>query len=128
MNEPFIVTNAALEDQKLATVPGKIKLSAIDGGETDPAVEIRNDKCLWDTGAQFCSISADLVTRIDPSFLDLEVHEQHRMHSNVGVQVDAIFSLSNTTFEISTIFLVLPATAVPDKRTGIILGQHGFID
>jgi len=128
MNKPFVMTKASLEDQKLATIPGEIKLSAIDGGETDPTVEIRNDNCLWDTGAQYCSISADLVTRIDPSFLDLDVHEQYRMHSNVGVQVDAVFSLSNTTFEISTIFLVLPPSDIPNKRTGIILGQHGFID
>lgn len=128
MNKPFITTNAGLEDKKLATVPGEIKLSAIDGVKPDPTVEIRNDNCLWDTGAQYCSISADLVTRIDPSFLDLEVHDPYRMHSNVGVQVDAVFSLSNTPFMISTIFLVLPTTTIPNKRTGIILGQHGFID
>lgn len=105
MNKPFIMTYASLEDQRLATISGEIKLSAIDGEETDPTVEIRNDNCLWDTGAQYCIyiyiISADLVTRIDPLFLDLEVHQQCRMHSNVGVQVDAVFSLSNTTFEIS---------------------------
>ena len=128
MNRPFIMTHASLEDQKLATISGEITLSAIDGEETDPTVEIRNDNCLWDTGAQYCSISADLVTRIDPSFLDLEVHEQYRMHSNVGVQVDAVFSLSNKTFEISTIFLVLPSSDIPNKRTGIILGQYGFMD
>ena len=128
MNKPYIMTHASLEDQKLATIPGEITLSAIDGEETDPAVEIRNDNCLWDTGAQYCSISADLVTRIDPSFLDLEVHEQYRIHSNIGVQVDAVFSLSNKTFEISTIFLVLPSSNIPNKRTGIILGQHGFMD
>ncbi|KAI9780191.1 MAG: uracil DNA glycosylase [Candelina submexicana] len=128
MNKPFIMTRASLEDQKLATISGEITLSAIDGEETDPTVEIRNDNCLWDTGAQYCSISADLVTRIDPSFLDLEVHEQYRMHSHVGVQVDAVFSLSNKTFEISTIFLVLPSSDIPNKRTGIILGQHGFMD
>ena len=127
-NKPFITTHAFLEDHKLATISGEITLSAIDGEETDPSVEIRNDNCLWDTGAQYCSISADLVTRIDPSFLDLEAHEPYRMHSNVGVQVDAVFSLSNKTFEISTIFLVLPTSAIPNKRSGIILGQHGFMD
>ena len=50
------------------------------------------------------------------------------MHFNVGVHVDAVFSLSNKTFEISTIFRVLPSSDIPNKRTGIILGQHGFIE
>lgn len=127
-HKPFMMIKAGLEDRKLATIPGDIKLSAIDGDQFDPTVEIRNDNCLWDTGAQFCSISADLVTSSDPSFLDLDVHEQYRTQSNIGVQVDAVFSLSNKTFEISTIFLVLPPTDIPNKRTGIILGQHGFID
>ena len=72
------MTYVSLEDQKLATVSGEITLSAIDGEETDPTVEIRNDNCLWDTGAQYSSVSADLVMRIDPSFLDLEVHEKHQ--------------------------------------------------
>ena len=40
------------------------------------------------TEAQFCSISADLITRIDPSLVDLEAHEHYQMHSNIGVQVD----------------------------------------
>ena len=67
------------------TIPGEITLSAIDGEETDPSVQISNDNCLWDTGAHYCSISADLVTMIDPTFLELEVHENYRMQSNIGV-------------------------------------------
>lgn len=128
MNKPFIMTDASLEDQKLATIAGEVRLSAIDGKDNDPAVEIRNNNCVWDTGAQYCSISADLVTRIDPSFLDLEVHEQYRMDSHVGVQVDAVFRMSNKSFEISTVFLVLPSSHIPNNRTRIILGQHGFMD
>lgn len=50
------------------------------------------------------------------------------MHSNVGVQVDAVFGLSNKTFEISTIFLILPSSDITNKRTGIILGEHGLMD
>ena len=40
---------------------------------------------------------------------------------------NAVLSLSNNTFEISTAFLVLPSADIPNKRSGIILGQqHGF--
>ena len=66
MNIPFIMTHASLEDQKLATIPGEIKLFPIDEHQEDPTVKIRNDNCLWDTGPHYRSISADLVTRIDP--------------------------------------------------------------
>ena len=128
LKEPYIMTHAFPEDKKLATIPGEIMLSAIDGVETDPSVRIRNDNCLWDTGAHYCCISAELVTAIDPTFLGLEAHENYRMQSRLWVQVDAVFSFSNKMFEISTIFLVLPSSAIPDRRTGIILGQHGFMD
>ena len=40
------------------------------------------DNCLWDTGAHLCSITADLVTMLDQTFLELEVHEKHRRASD----------------------------------------------
>ena len=42
--------------------------------------------------------------------------------------MDATLSLSNRTFEISTIFLVVPSSDIPNKRSGVILGQHGFMN
>ena len=128
LKQPYKMTYTSLEDQKLATIPGEIMLSAIDGGVTDPFMQISNENCLWDTGTQYCSISADLITMINPTFLGLENHESYRMQSNFGVQVDGIFSLSNKILEISTIFLVLSPSDIPNGRTGIILGQHGFMD
>ena len=128
LKQQYKMIHASLDDQKLATIPGQITLSAIDGGVTDPSVQISNENCLWDTGAQYCSISADLIKMINPTFLGLENHESYRMQSNFGVQVDAVFSLSNKILEISTIFLVLPPSDIPNGRTGIILGQHGFLD
>ena len=126
--QPYALTHASLEAQKLVTVAGHIRLSAIDGDIADPSIELSNDSCLWDTGAQYCSITSDIVNKIDPSFLQLKAHEAYKMRSNMGVQVDAMLSLSNRTFEISTIFLILPSSDIPNKRSGVILGQHGFLN
>lgn len=128
MSKPYNMTCALVEDQNLATISGQIKLSAIDAWGLDPTVDIRHDHCMWDTGAQYCSISEDLITKIDPTFLDLGIHKDYRIPYFTGVQVDDIFSLSNTILEISTVFRVLPTSAIPNGRSGIILGQHGFID
>ena len=53
--QPYLLTHASVEAQKLATVAGNIRLSAIDRDVIDPSVEVSNDNCLWDTGAQYCS-------------------------------------------------------------------------
>ena len=128
LKQPYKMIHASVEDHKLATIPGQIMLSAIDGGVIDPFVQISNEHCLCDTGAQYCSISADLIKLLNPAFLVLGNHESYRMQSNFGVQVDAVFSLSNKILEISTIFIVLPSSDIPNGRMGIILGQHGFMD
>lgn len=91
-------------------------------------VEIKNDHCLWDSGAQYCTISADLVEDIDPLFLGLEIHDGYRNPKDINVQVDASFGMSNSTFQLSTIFLVVSKDTIPNQRSGIILGQYGFMD
>ena len=61
LSKPFFTTHATLEDAKLPNLPARITLSAIDGGCNDPNITVQTDSCLFDTGAQFCSISADLI-------------------------------------------------------------------
>lgn len=127
--QPHVLTHASLEAGKLASVSASIRLTGIDGDlAKDPCVELSSDNCLWDTGAEVCTITADIVDKIDPSFLSLRIHDGYRIRSNTGVQVDATISLSNRTFEISTIFFVLPASDILNKRSGVILGQHGFLN
>ena len=120
---------AAIDETSLASIPGEIKIFPMDGAEFDPTVEVRSDLCLWDTGAHHCIISADLVADRNKSFLDLPVHGPYRNgKGGVGVQVDAVFSFSNTTIDIATMFMVYPTSAIPNQRSGVILGQHCFMD
>lgn len=122
------LTKPSFESQRSITIPGEIMLSALDAAAGDPNVKIRSDNCIWDTSAQFCSVSADLVTNLDPTFLESGIHDPYRVHSGVAVHVDAVLNMSNTTFGISTIFLVLPKENMPNKRTGIVLGQYRFMN
>lgn len=65
---------------------------------------------------QYSHITADLVTDINPSFLDTEVHKHYRSGANqVSVQVDAIFG-------------AIPASKLPNERSRVILGQHAFMN
>ena len=127
LRKPFHHTVATIEDAKLPNLSARIALTAIDSDNNtdDPRITIQTDHCLFDTGAQYCSVSDDLV---DPAFLNLKVHDNYRFHNNLGIQADSVFSLSNSTFKITGIFFILPLSSIPNRRSGVILGQHTFID
>ncbi|KAL6716588.1 hypothetical protein ACLMJK_006155 [Lecanora helva] len=128
VKEPYHTVIPAQKEQNLPTIAGKLRLFPIDWS-TDPAVEINEDHCLWDTGAQFCSTTSDLVSQLNPKSLDLESHTEYRIHHDtVAVQADGYFSFSNASIDISTIFLVVPVECIPNRRSGVILGQHSFLD
>lgn len=86
---PFVMAKAKNDDGKLADYSSSL--------------------CLWDTGEQMSSISMGLLP---PDFLELDIHDAYRIKNRVGVQVDAIFSFTNSSFSISTIFAVLPLAAI----------------
>ena len=128
--KPFVITaTASLNEGRLAAISGEMKIRPMDGLDSDPTVEIRCDNCLWDTGAEFCYISDDLVKSKNASFLDLAVHDHYRMDKGkLSVQVDGVFSLSNSIFDTATMFVVLPTSKIPNGRSGVILGQHFFMN
>lgn len=55
-------------------------------------------------------------------------HDTYRDRSGARVQVDGSIVLTNSLFRFSTIFTVVPASTVPSARSGVILGQAGFLD
>ena len=46
VSKPFMMIHGSSEDQKLATIPSEITISAIDGWGADSTVSIRYDNCL----------------------------------------------------------------------------------
>ena len=118
---------ANLFEQKLAALPGKLIVSAIDGASEsrDTSVILECPKCLWDTGAQVSCITSDLLPA---EFLTHPIHDMHRQNDRIQVEVHGKFSSTNATFELSAMWNIVSKSSVASQRCGVILGQHTFID
>lgn len=128
--DPYVTNNvrAVLEDGHLPSIAGRLQLSALDGLEDHPQEMIESSMCLWDS-ASYCSlISEDLLSSTFREFLNHPVHDPYRRSGSRNIlQVNAWFRFSNHAAEISTIFTVLPISHIPNRRSGIILGQQAFM-
>lgn len=128
--DPYVINvRAIVEDGHLPSIAGRLKISALDGSDEDPQDNVESSICLWDTGSHCSSISEDLLSPSFREFLNHSVHNPYRRSGSRNiVQVDALFGFSNHAVEISTIFLVLPLSHIPNRRSGIILGQQAFME
>jgi hypothetical protein len=125
-----ILMSANIDERLLAAISGRMKFSAVDGnGEHDLTAEIKSDYCLWDTGAYGCVISDDMFNKKFQNYLEKDpIHDPYRNNQIISVQVDCIFSLSNAALEMTVPFTVVPLDRMPNKRSGVILGQNGFLN
>lgn len=120
---------AIVENSHLPSIAGRLKISALDGSDEHPQDSVESSMCLWDTGLHCSSIFEDLLSSSFREFLNHPVHDPYRRSGSRNiVQVDALFGFSNQAVEISTIFLVLSLSHIPNRRSGIILGQQAFIE
>lgn len=125
---PYVTMKSRVDEKHLAFIPGRLTLSGLDAEDDSLTEEILCSRCLWDTGAQACSISEDLLSDAFLAYLRDPVHDPYRNSNVPAVQVDASFGFSNSSISISTIFTVLPLSKIPNQRSGIILGQNAFIN
>lgn len=128
--DPYVINSRAIvEDGHLPSIAGRLKITALDGSDKHPQDIVESSMCLWDTGSHCSSISGDLLSSSFREFLNHPVHDPYRQSGSRNiVQVDALFGFSNQEVEISTIFLVLPLSHIPNSRSGIILGQQAFME
>lgn len=129
--DPYVMNvRAIVEDgHLLPSIAGRLKISALDGSDEHPQDSVESSLCLWDTGSQCSSISEDMLSPSFREFLNHPVHDPHRRSGSRNiVQVDALFAFSNQAVEISTIMMVLPLSQIPNRRSGIILGQQAFME
>ena len=130
-NEPFFFLRAKLDEGKLASLPGTVNITAMDYDPNDRNTEeivVSSDFCLWDTGASICVITDDLIRAQSTTFLDDKIHDPYRGSRQVSVQVSGYFCFSNSIIRIDAPFHIMEKESLPNKRSGIILGQHGMID
>lgn len=136
--DPFVITNTAtMYDGVIPLISGSLRLGGIDapkltGQELYAAgSEIKLDRTdmMWDTGSYGCIITRDILPRGFAEYLDTPENDPYRDETGAVVQVDGYVALTNTGFKFQeVIFRVVPPSRVPNSRSGVILGQRGFID
>ena len=128
--EPYILhSNATVEDRVLACIPGKVEITGIDSGGSDPKTGLACANMLFDTGAHVSIITDDLLDGPFREFLSTSSHDPYRSRSGVVVQVAAIFAFGDQPpLAMDCIFQVVPRNSVSTQRSGIILGQKSVID
>jgi hypothetical protein len=122
--------SAGITERVLPVVSGTLTLRGLGGDpddETDVCTLDINDM-LWDTGAHGCTITVDMLSSKFQTYLQSSEHDQYRDESGLHVQVDGYLALTNASVSFSTVFNVRPASSLPNGRSGVILGQSGFLN
>ena len=121
---------ATLTEGVLAIVSGTLTLEMIDIAEENESTKctLTRDDILWDTGSQICTITEDLLPEKFANRLADPGNDPYRDGSGSRVQVQGYLALSNSEFFFQNVFTVVPPSAVPNGRSGIILGQKYFMD
>ncbi|KAI9827981.1 MAG: hypothetical protein M1819_006824 [Sarea resinae] len=127
--DPYITqVRATAEEKRLAAVSGILRLNGCDSEHHDPIGDVVCHNMLWDTGAHSCTITEDLLDDEFRAYLRSPQHEPYRNNKRTLVQVDGLLAYSNTDLEFSCIFEVVSTDLVPNRRSGVILGQRTFLD
>jgi hypothetical protein len=69
-------------------------------------------------------ISSESFTR----YLAKAENDPYRDASGTMVQADGCITLTNSNLDFTCVFTVVPPSKVPNSRSGVILGQRGFLN
>jgi hypothetical protein len=126
--DPYpIILTAAVTEGNLPLVKANLVLDGIDV-EFDGLEKLDSVEMLWDTGAQSTLITEDLLSEEFRRFLQNPPHDLYRSDNKQCVQLDIVVAFSNTSVEMKAIALIVPKSAIPNQRSGIIFGQRQCID
>jgi hypothetical protein len=126
--EPYVHIRSRRAERYLPCLSGSLALMGIDGNEDSPVCKILTDAIYFDTGAHVSAISDDLV---DEKFLEYLRLEENKANYDSGVgkvMVDSTISFTNTRVQIPFLMYVVPQDMMPNRLSGVLLGQHTFID
>ncbi|KAJ6013461.1 hypothetical protein N7540_008052 [Penicillium herquei] len=127
--DPYVLQLRALRTETtLMAVLGNVTVSAIDWESGLPKCDLEGVEMLWDTGAHTTIITKDLLSNEFQAHLSDQIHLPYRSADGTRVHVSFILEFSNTLFHLDSIATVVDRALVPNVRSGIILGQKGFID
>lgn len=121
---------AGITERVLPVVSGTLTLRGLDGDPDDETNECKLDlnDMLWDTGAHGCTITVDILPSKFQTYLQSPEHDPYRDASGLHIQVDGYLALTNTSVNFNSVFHVRLASSLPNGRSGVILGQSGFLN
>ncbi|KAI9670797.1 MAG: uracil DNA glycosylase [Caeruleum heppii] len=120
-----------IDEEYLAAIPGVLILRGVDAQPDEPECIIQNGSMLFDTGAHTFCITDDMLPESFTSYLDNPIHDPYRgtLSASVKVQVSATVAIGKQPpLNIDCVFTVVKKASVPNKRSGIILGQCSLLD
>ncbi len=128
--QPYLIgVTATAGDRWLPCVPGTVTINGIDSEPDDPTVTLSRADLLFDTGAHVSSITDDLIDNKFRTYLKHPIHDPYRSTFGVAVQAAAVFAFGDgPAVEMDCVFRVVPVDSMPNRRSGIILGQNTLID
>lgn len=127
--EPYVLGLRALRaEHTLAAIIGNATITAVDWEPGMPTCEFKGFEMLWDTGAATTIITKDLLDEKFQTHLSDPIHRDYQNQNGTRVQISFTLEFTNSLFSMDLIAWVLDKEALPNTRSGIILGQNGFIN
>lgn len=119
-----LTVRATITENLLPIVSANIMLYGLDSTATDPYVSLINTEVLWDTGAHSTVVVDELLPQKFKDYLEQPENDCYRSADGIRVQIDALITFTNQVLALSCVCVVVPRSAVPTSRVGILLGQH----
>jgi hypothetical protein len=129
--QPYLIQfRLGINERILPTVSGSLRLRGIDADPDDKTDEcdLNLDGMTWDAGCHSCTLTADILPAKFRKYLNSSEHDPYRDASGLRMQVEGYLALSNTPFTFDTYFTIVPASSLPNGRSGVILGQNGLLN
>lgn len=93
-----------------------------------PECQLKGIELLWDTGAAGTIITKGLLDEKFQTHLSDPIHRDYQNQDGTRVQISFTLEFTNSLFSMDLIAWVVDKEALPNTRSGIILGQKGCID
>ena len=118
-----------LFERVLPSIPLAILLlSGINAPLDAPVCSIpEHTLLLWGTGCHITTISVDLITPAFRQYVQGPAYESRTSDLTI-ISVDAKLQLSNTSIDMSFIARIVPMERMPNRMSGVLLGQVGLIN
>ena len=93
-----------------------------------PQCRLQGVEMLWDTGTSSTIITKDLLSQDFQAYLSDPIHMPYKNGDGTRVQLSFTLEFTNTLFTMNMIAWVVDKAAIPNLRSGILLGQRDCID